>query len=32
MHISLMHILKNMCALTVPNVSAITAVLLAEHK
>lgn len=36
MHISLMHILKNMCALAVPNVLAITALLffffLAEHK
>lgn len=27
-----MHILKNMCALAVPNVLAITTVLLAEHK
>lgn len=32
MHISLMHILKNMCALAVPDVLAITAVLLAEQK
>lgn len=32
MHISLMHILKNMCALAVLDVLAITAVLLAEQK
>lgn len=32
MHISLMHILKNMCALAVPDVLAITVVLLAEQK